>query len=103
MEVAIKLSQRNVNNINPIDKIVKIENPDININLSFFGFLEINVAIALGKDKLEREINKTIKGLTNENSPIASTPSSRFIMILLSKEMNFALKPRNITLTKYNV
>ena len=96
----MKLSKNKVIVIKVNDKMIKIMKADIKIFLSFFGFFEINVAIAFGKDKFDNEINKTTKGFTSENNPIASTPSSRFIRIFDSKEMNFALNPSNNILSK---
>ena len=76
---------------------MNIEKAEIKITLSFFGFFEIKVAIAFGNDKFDNEISKTTRGFTRENKPIASTPSSLFIRIFDSKEMNFALTPSNNT------
>jgi hypothetical protein len=98
-----KSSSKKVKIIKPDDKKTKIISEDNNITLSFFGCLETNVAIALGNDKFDIEIRKTIRGLTREKIPIASIPSSRFIRIFDSKEMNFARNPRNKILITYNV
>lgn len=101
--IAIKSSKKKVIIIKVIDNTKNMIKLEINIFFSFFGCLLIKVATALGNDKFDNEINKTIKGLTKEKIPIASTPSSRFMMILDSNEMNFALIPRNKILTKYKV
>ena len=90
-----------LNSIN--DKTMKITKLEINIFLSFLGFFETSVAIALGKDKLDKEIIRIINGFTNENNPIASTPRTRFINILDNKEINFALVPKISIFNKYNV
>ena len=67
----------------------------IMIEVHFFLFLLINVAITVGKDKLDKVSTKTSIGLIIEKIDIASNPKDLVIIILETIERPFANKPIN--------
>ena len=71
------------------------ENELIMIEVHFFLFLLINVAITVGKDKLDKVSTKTSIGLIIEKIDIASNPKDLVIIILETIERPFANKPIN--------
>ena len=63
----------------------------------FSGFFEIKDPMAFCKDNDERVNNNKMRGLTNENSDIASSPNSLVMIIFVNKDIIFASPPMRIT------